>query len=175
MTRRVVTGFDDQGRPTVLEDGDAPEIFVSKALPGYRIAEVCMVEAVPPRADQIHTEAREWEFEPKLGSVAWRVVVRPPESSGSQIEGLLDEIGAAAGRGEAGDADHPAKGGMHSTKTVDWLMVISGEVWMTVGDTGEEVHLGPGDCIVQGGIPHAWRNRGTEPCVMAGFMMGMTD
>lgn len=173
-TRRVVTGFDAGGRPAVLSDEEAPVIFESGALPGYEIAEICRTESVPARLDQIRTDRREWEFEPKAGSLAWRVVVRPPESSGRDLEALLDEVGAAGGR-SPGEAGGTGGGGMHQTGTVDWLVVLSGEVWLTVGDGGREVHLGPGDCIVQGGVPHAWHNRGTEPCVMAGLMISLVE
>ncbi len=175
VARRVVTGFDAEGRPAVLSDEEAPVIFTSEALPGYMIQEVCMVDAVPAKKSQIHTEARQWEFEPKPGSVAWRIVVRPPESSGKELEGLLDEIGAGAGRSTDTEAHQPGRGGTHKTSTLDWMLVISGEVWMTIGEGPEEVHFGPGDCIVQGGIPHAWHNRGTEPCIMAGVMLGVAE
>ena len=172
-TRRVVTGFDAEGKAAVLSDEEAPPIFSSAALPGYEIAEICMVDAVPARRDQVHTERRGWEFEPKVGSVAFRVVVRPPEASGKTLENLLDEIGAKSGR--SGEGADEAAGGMHKTSTLDWMFVISGEVWLTIGDTGKEVHLRPGDTIVQGGIPHAWHNKGTEPCVMGGIMIGMVE
>jgi quercetin dioxygenase-like cupin family protein len=173
--RRVVTGFDADGKPAVLSDGDAPVIFTSGALPGYEISEICMAEAVPARADQVHTEQRGWEFEPKPGGVAWRVVVRPPESSGKELEGLLDEIGAGEGRSTDSEAHRPGRGGTHRTSTLDWLTVLSGEVYLTIGEGPEEVHLRPGDTIVQRGIPHAWHNRGTEPCVMAGIMLGAVE
>ena len=57
----------------------------------------------------------------------------------------------------------------HTTSTIDYLIVISGEVTLTIG--GAEVTLGPGDTVVQQGTPHDWHNRGSEPCVMAGVLI----
>jgi mannose-6-phosphate isomerase-like protein (cupin superfamily) len=66
------------------------------------------------------------------------------------------------------EMDHP---GMHTTDTIDFEYVISGEVWLELDD-GVEVHLCPGDTVVQNGTRHAWRNKGTEPCRMVVCMLG---
>jgi quercetin dioxygenase-like cupin family protein len=58
------------------------------------------------------------------------------------------------------EADEP---GMHTTDTIDFEYVISGELWLELDD-GEEVHLRAGDTVVQNGTRHAWHNRGAEPC-----------
>jgi hypothetical protein len=50
---------------------------------------------------------------------------------------------------------------VHFTASVDFLVVIEGEVWLELAD-GVEVHLGPGDSVVQNGTAHAWRNHGTQ-------------
>ncbi len=60
---------------------------------------------------------------------------------------------------------------MHTTDTVDYATVMSGEIWLILDD-GAEVHLTPGDCVVQNGTQHAWHNRTPEPCVMAGVTVG---
>lgn len=65
----------------------------------------------------------------------------------------------------------PANPGMHTTDTVDFDLVISGEVWLELDD-GAEVHLGAGDCVIQNGTRHAWRNRSDEPCVIAVALLG---
>ena len=48
--------------------------------------------------------------------------------------------------------------GMHTTDTVDYDVILSGELWMELDD-GVEVHLKPGDCVIQNGTRHAWQNR----------------
>ena len=66
------------------------------------------------------------------------------------------------------ELDHP---GMHTTDTVDFEYVISGEVWLELDD-GEEVRLRAGDTVVQNGTRHAWHNRGTDACRMVVISVG---
>ena len=51
---------------------------------------------------------------------------------------------------------------MHDTESIDQLVVIQGELWLIMED-GEEIHLTPGDCVVQLGVPHIWENRTDQP------------
>ena len=60
---------------------------------------------------------------------------------------------------------------MHASDTVDWDLVISGEVWLELDD-GKEVLLRAGDCVIQNGTRHAWHNRSSEPCVLAVAIVG---
>ncbi len=53
----------------------------------------------------------------------------------------------------------------HRTDTIDYGIVLSGEMWMQLDE--QEVHLKAGDVVIQRGTNHNWVNRGTEPCVMA--------
>jgi mannose-6-phosphate isomerase-like protein (cupin superfamily) len=53
----------------------------------------------------------------------------------------------------------------HRTDSIDFAVVMSGEIDMTLDD--EVVHLNAGDVLVQRGTIHDWINRGTEPCVIA--------
>jgi mannose-6-phosphate isomerase-like protein (cupin superfamily) len=59
------------------------------------------------------------------------------------------------------------------TDTVDYITILSGEIWLVL-DTGVEVHLTPGDCVVQNGTRHAWHNRTPDPCVFVGVQVGAT-
>jgi mannose-6-phosphate isomerase-like protein (cupin superfamily) len=72
-----------------------------------------------------------------------------------------------------GMAEHlePDDPGMHTTDTVDFDYVVSGEVYLELDD-GAEVLLKPGDCVVQNGTRHRWNNRGDEPCVIAVCIVG---
>jgi quercetin dioxygenase-like cupin family protein len=54
----------------------------------------------------------------------------------------------------------------HRTDSVDYAVVMSGEIDMELND-GESVHLKAGDVLVQRGTIHNWKNRGTEPCLIA--------
>ena len=52
----------------------------------------------------------------------------------------------------------------HRTDSIDYAIVVSGEMWMQLDK--EEVHLKAGDVVIQRGTIHNWVNRGKEPCVM---------
>ncbi len=52
----------------------------------------------------------------------------------------------------------------HRSDSVDYVLVVSGEMWMQLDK--EEVHLKAGDVVIQRGTIHNWTNRGKEPCLM---------
>ena len=53
----------------------------------------------------------------------------------------------------------------HRTETIDYAVVISGEIDMQLDDS--VVHLRAGDVLVQQATLHDWVNRGSEPCRIA--------
>ena len=61
--------------------------------------------------------------------------------------------------------------GMHTSDTLDYGIVIRGEVILELDD-GKTVHLRQGDCVVQNGTRHRWRNPLPEPCLMAFVLIG---
>ena len=65
----------------------------------------------------------------------------------------------------------PDSPGMHTTDTIDFEYIISGEVWLELDD-GVEVRLRSGDTVVQNGTRHAWHNKGAEPCRMITVLVG---
>jgi quercetin dioxygenase-like cupin family protein len=75
-----------------------------------------------------------------------------------RLPGLLDAM----------EPDHP---GMHTTDTIDFDIVLSGDVWLELDD-GAEVKLSTGDCVIQNGTRHAWHNRSNAPTTMASALIG---
>jgi hypothetical protein len=69
---------------------------------------------------------------------------------------------------QALEPDHP---GMHTTDTVDFDVVVFGEVVLELDD-GAEVLLKAGDCVIQNGTRHAWHNRSSEKCIIAFSLVG---
>jgi uncharacterized cupin superfamily protein len=63
--------------------------------------------------------------------------------------------------------------GFHRTDTLDYVMVLDGEVTLEL-DRGE-VALGPGDCVVQRATRHAWRNRSGRPVKLAVVMLRLPE
>lgn len=147
--RRVITGHDGEGRSVLVEDG-AVEPAVVAGFPGFQPHEVWAVDdtvTVPVTGPPGPTTT---SF-PPVGGVRFQVAVFPP--------------GAFA---VSGGPDDPT---MHVTDTVDYVYVASGAVTLELDDA-TEVDLRAGDTVVQQGTRHAWRNRGDEPCVIVGTLVG---
>ena len=85
--------------------------------------------------------------------------------------GKLAELIGLAPEGDS--REHPRDPAMHRTKTIDYALVISGEIDMLLDDS--EVHLKPGDVVIQRGTNHAWVNRGHAPCKVAFVLVDAKD
>ena len=178
--RRVVTGHDDEGKAVVVIDSDAPRVTELPNFPGAAWHEKWSTGRDPhlpfsgedPTLDMSH-------FIPALGETRFMIGIVPPDAEIGQLvqSGTIDISQAwvefATAFPDMGKAMEPDNSGMHTTDTIDYILVISGEIWCELDD-GVEVHLTPGQCLIQCGTRHAWRNKGTEPCVMAGIMTGAT-
>jgi len=66
-----------------------------------------------------------------------------------------------------------AKGEMHRTRSIDYGIVVEGEIDMLLPQG--EVHLRAGDVLVQQGTDHAWENRGTKNCRIAFILIDARD
>jgi len=168
-TRRVVTGHDTSGRAIVLIDGTAPNAKVRKAT-GLTSTLLWVTDGAP--ADNSGTaDAADREIgvaPPERGSI-FRVVDFPPASETGAVDNaaMLKEMGLSGGRGDARHAT------MHRTRSVDYAVVISGEIDMLLDDS--EVHLEAGDVLVQRGTNHAWVNRGRESCRIAFVLIDASE
>jgi mannose-6-phosphate isomerase-like protein (cupin superfamily) len=72
-----------------------------------------------------------------------------------------------------GMAEHlePADPGMHTTASIDFGVVVSGQATLELDD-GAKVALNPGDTYVQNGTRHRWSNTGDVPAVLAVALIG---
>jgi quercetin dioxygenase-like cupin family protein len=133
--RRVITGHDDHGKAVVLIDE--------------------MSRNVISRRERHHS------------CVVWSTASFPVDNSGISDESARP-VGAPPPQGtvfriiEYGPGVAPRN---HRTSTIDYAVVISGEIDMELDD--DVVHLRAGDVLVQRGTIHNWVNRGTAPCVIA--------
>ena len=71
-------------------------------------------------------------------------------------------MGLDHGHGSGKPARHPF---MHRTRSIDYALVLEGEIDMLLDDS--EVHLKAGDVLVQLGTNHAWANHSGKPCRIA--------
>jgi len=155
--RRVVTGHRD-GKAVVLFDSAAPNQKLRQA--SGLVSSLLWVtdEAPADIAGSGDRAAREIGVPPPPNGTIFRVVDFPPEAGTRSREAVLQEMGVA----HHGSARHPA---MHRTRSVDYAVVIEGEIDMLLDDS--EVHLKAGDVLVQQGTNHAWGNRGSGNCRIA--------
>ena len=155
--RRIVTGHRD-GKAVVLFDSAAPNQKLRQAS-GLVSTLLWVTDETPAdMSGDADRSLREIGVPPPPNGTIFRVVDFPPESSARSREAILKEMGV----GDHGLARHAA---MHLTKSVDYAIVLDGEIDMLLDDS--EVHLTAGDVLVQQGTNHAWVNRGTRPCRMA--------
>jgi len=168
--RRVVTGHDAEGRAVVMSDGAAPFVHVSDIMPGRVSTDIWRTGETPAR---IVARAPEPTLGPrrqmpgKRGTVL-RINHYPPESeavrqmtpeaSQQAFAALGNQKAATFGKG----GRHPL---MHRTETIDYAIVLAGEITMVLDDS--DVELKAGDVVVQCGTNHAWSNRSGAPCVIA--------
>lgn len=73
-------------------------------------------------------------------------------------------------------SDIPPGGGapLHKTASIDYAAVLVGEIVLTL-EGGEEAVVKAGECIVQGGTVHGWRNRGSGVCRVLFVMIGARE
>ncbi len=175
--RRVVTGHDREGKSIILSDEHPRRVSEFRNLPGLRFYEIWATDDNPqlPVSSDDPTVTMT-QFIPPLGSTRFRVASFPPDSRVAELaaKGEIDfaELGRefATAMPDLATTLEPEHPGMHTTDTVDYNVVLSGEIWCELDD-GVEVRLAAGDCLVQGGTRHAWRNKGTEPCIVASVMV----
>jgi hypothetical protein len=148
--RRIVTGNDAGGNSRIVEDAPATAIRTVPERPGYRAVNVWRTNA-----DAV--ENHKGILPPKGGTIL-RIIDFPPEPK--DPEERRRRIAATFG-GIFKDASHDKREGkhpgMHTTDTVDYAIVLEGEIW-AVMDEGETL-MRAGDVLIQRGTNHAWANR----------------
>lgn len=167
--RRVVTGHDTNGKAVVLSDGALPHVTRPPMQPGLAFHEIWNTAATP--ASVTFTEAeptdRHRDTAPPANGTIIRVVDIPPE--GADGPGFdkeqAREVFSAVGLGE--NAEHALPGRhplMHRTESIDYGVVLEGEITLMLDD--QAVALKPGDVVIQRGTIHAWANRSGATCRM---------
>src|SRR5712692_9337760 len=168
--RRVVTGHDAGGKAVVISDGPAPFVHVNALDPEWYSTDIWRTGETPARIARAAAEStlgprrqlpqrrgtvlRINHFPPETEAVG----KMDPEASRRAFAALGNEQAATFGKG----GRHPL---MHRTQTIDYAIVLSGEITMVLDDT--DVLLKAGDILIQCGTNHAWSNRANAPCVVA--------
>jgi mannose-6-phosphate isomerase-like protein (cupin superfamily) len=164
--RRVVTGCDAKGKAVVGIDGPPGNVKVRKASGGLISTLLWATDETPADISGLADRAdREIGVGPAPRGSVFRIVDFPPttDSAAMDNDAVIREMGISQSVAKAGEqARHPL---MHRTRSIDYAIVMSGEMDMLLDDT--EVHLSAGDVLVQQGTNHAWVNRGSETCRIA--------
>jgi hypothetical protein len=162
--RRVVTGHNAKGRSVFVSDGPSPHVLALPGRPDFALTNLWVTDTSPANNnDSADAAARPVVLEPPAGGSIFRVVEFPPEKAPGGFD--RKAAFAAMGADHAMDPDASRHPGMHKTATVDYAIVLSGEIWALM-DEGETL-LKAGDCLVQRGTNHAWSNRSDRPCLVA--------
>jgi hypothetical protein len=162
--RRIVTADDAQGRSRIAEDAPAQAVRTVAERPGYRAVNVWRTSQTPPPVGEMDTvEKHEGILPPKGGSIL-RIIDFPPEPADPAER---DRRIRATFGGIYRDATHDGRKhpGMHRTDTVDYAIVLEGEIW-SVMDEGETL-MRAGDVLIQRGTNHAWANRSQKTARIA--------
>ena len=163
--RRVVTGHDDKGRAVCIEDATAEKIFQRPNRPGVTLTNLWKCTTSPAEWDGA-TDTLDGPFvlQPPEGGSVFRIVEFEPEDPEvlAKLDGKAAFAEMGAGDNVVADARHPF---MHRTDSVDYAIVLEGEITMLLDDN--EVQLSAGDVVIQRGTNHAWSNQGDVTCRIA--------
>jgi quercetin dioxygenase-like cupin family protein len=181
VPRRALTGRDASGKSVFKSFDVTPNVVEIASNPGLTFFELYSTEGIPALTGQEpdHPMLQKTKAFPAPGGSSFRLISYPPKRpadwtppAGVTFESGLKELGEKI----PGMADHFERGGpeargMHTTDTLDYGVVVRGEMTLELDD-GAIVHLRQGDCVVQNGTRHRWRNPGAEPCLMAFVSIG---
>lgn len=146
--RRIVTE-ERGGRSAVALDGTAPRSWCD---------EIWMTTEGDPLG--FDPAGQRNPLSAPAGGTFFRMVELPPDA--------VMRARLAEGGTEGVDAE-----GFHRTPTVDYVYVLDGPVELVLDDASVVVQ--PGDCVIQRGTNHAWRNHGDAPIRLLTVMVGVED
>lgn len=174
MVRRVVTGVDDDGKPLIVADGEPPRTYNSKETPQMANALVWATEC-PARSGADPTSARA-SYLPSAGGTVAIMTTLPPASvyadpSFDPERAALESLEGCPGLAEAFEPDNP---GFHTTQTVDYAVVLDGQLVLDL-DGGVTTVLHPGDIVVQNGTRHAFRNESDSPATFFAVLISSEE
>ena len=170
--RRVVTGHDAGGRAIFVGDERVGPVTLA-LLPGSEFHLLWGADSTLNFPDD-GSRPDAARYFPPVGGFRFGFFTIPPDGGGGGSPDL--DIQAALAEFEQklpGLAEHlePAEPGMHTSATIDYGIVLSGQATLELDD-GAKVSLNPGDTYIQNGTRHRWSNTGDEPAVLAIALVG---
>ncbi len=156
--RRVVTGLDDNNHAVVLYDTRIP---LKSDSPVISSTNFWITDSTPPSLSKQDTANKPIGVSPPDNGTKFRIVEFAPLDSATESklppEMIMKGVNHPPAKGIP--VKHPM---MHRTRSLDYAVVLSGEIDMMLDDTS--VHLTQGDVIVQQATNHGWVNHSAQPC-----------
>lgn len=146
MARRIVTANTAAGRSYILQDEEVADGERWRTWPGVPLGHAS--DPLLPSSSP--------DLEPPPGGSRATFVSLPPWAE------MREEV--RTGHFHGLDAD-----GFHRTQTIDYVMIVSGELELVLDD--DRTTVGPGDIVIQRNTSHAWYNHGTAPVIFWGVMV----
>lgn len=172
--RRLVTGLDSDGKSIIESDAPSPHVTKLNDTGSFVCADIWRTGASPSPARSPDALTTPTILAPTPGGTVVRVMRFPPEremkgrgGENTFEEGDVSGLEAVAGQDTS---IHPM---MHKTRSVDYAIVLSGQIW-AIMERGEAL-MQAGDVLVQRATSHSWANRSDEPCVIAFVLVDAED
>jgi quercetin dioxygenase-like cupin family protein len=159
-TRRIVTGHDSRGKAVVLFD----DVATAKQRGDNGVTLFWVTSEFPVDA-AVSSDRAQTPIgvpPPKNGTVFRVVDFAPASPHAAPVD--HNQILRAMGIDPATQG-YPRHANTHRTKTIDYAIVLDGEIDMLLDDS--EIHVKAGDVLVQQATNHAWVNNATKPCRIA--------
>lgn len=157
--RRIVTGTNAEGKSFIQEDGVSPAVLTMPQRPGYRNSNLWRTQGENACVDAPDSITEHRGVLPPKGGTVLRIIDIPPEHKDpeerrKQTAAVFASMFPDATQHGASLQKHP---GMHLTDTVDYAILLQGELY-AIMDEGETL-MKAGDVLIQRGTNHAWANR----------------
>jgi hypothetical protein len=169
--RRVVTG-QENGK-SIIQSDERLEAYRFKAVPGFEHTLLWENLGIPDLSQDQKPGSYPQSLIPGPGGSTLHIVKYPP--AGVLEDQTLDFAAAVKEYAERlpglSDSFEREDPGMHRTNTVDYAVVLEGEIWLEMDD-GKTVHLIRGDTVIQNGTRHAWHNKRQENATMLFVILG---
>lgn len=157
--KRIVTAIDEQGKSIIIDETAPDPSYKPEDAPGLSVIQLWSTQASPVDIFEENDLSKPFAHIQQPGFTQFVILTVPP------LKDLLDHL-KSIGK----PVKDPKKFRLHRTNSIDYAVILSGEVTLRVGD--KEVLLKVGDCVVQRGTEHAWHNHSNAPCIIAA--VGMT-
>lgn len=152
--KRIVTAIDNHGKSIIADETMPDPSYQPEDTPGLSVTRLWATQSFPVDIFEEHDLSKPFAHIQKPGFTQFVILTVPP------LKDLLDHL-KSIGK----PVKDVKKFRLHRTNSIDYAVILSGEITLLVGD--EEVILKAGDCVVQRGTEHAWHNHNNVPCIIA--------